>query len=176
MDTDSSNEWSGEDPEMIGTELSTLLLDAHILFNRLRARASNATTGAGDTRHASKRSADRLLSFVQSASAESTERRTVEIPTDAAPNYISCVDTISKAIVLRKAKIDKLERDTVPATFMADMTAKHEALQVDKQTLEETLSLVDAGRILHEVGSQFGLQVSYDCEYPRQMSMSRSCS
>lgn len=100
MDTDSSEEWSGEDPETIGLELSMLLLDIHILLKRIRARASSATTGTGDPRLAPKRATDRLLNFVQSASAEMTERRTVEIPTDAASDYIACVDAISKAIVL----------------------------------------------------------------------------
>jgi hypothetical protein len=175
MSVQSSDEWSGEDPETIGLELSMLLSDAHILLKRIRARASSATTGADDTHRASKRAADRLLSFVQSASAEMTERRTVEIPTDAAADYIACVDAISRAIVSRKAKIDKLERDTGPESFINDMTAKYNALQLDKQTLEETLSLVETGQTLHEVGSQFGLSVSYNCEYDRRIALSRSC-
>lgn len=73
MEIDSSEKWSGEDPETIGLELSMLLSEAHILLNRIRARASSATTGTGDPRLASKLAADRLLSFVQSASAQMTE-------------------------------------------------------------------------------------------------------
>jgi hypothetical protein len=99
----------------------------------------------------------------------------VEIPTDAASDYIACVDTISNAIASRKAKIDKLECNTVPESFISDMTAKYDALQLDKQTPEETLSLVKAGQILHEVGSQFGFSVSYNCEYDRRITLSRSC-
>lgn len=91
----------------------------------------------------------------------------MEIPTDAAPDNISCVDAISKAIVSRKAKIDKLEVNTVPMSFINDMTAKYDALQLDKQTLGETLSVMEIGRVLAEIDTNLGLSVGYDCEYDR---------
>lgn len=165
MDADDYYEYeSEEDTGVITLQLTKLLQGARAVYDEARPsslKASHASRALD--RKASQQTVLRVQNHVKSAPAESTTRTEAETTMVDISRYTACLNTILNSLIAGKKKTDALERNTVPESMVADLTAKYEALKVDQTTLSEAIPLIQAGKGIVQIATQLGMPVG--CEF-----------
>lgn len=160
---DSDDEYEGDDG-IITLNLTSLLQGAKEIYDRERPSTRNASIASRDSnRMASQQTVRLVLDHVKAAPTSSTESTEVETSKEDVSRYTACLNTILNSLIAGKKRTDALERDTVPESMLADLTAKYEALKVDQTTLSEAVPLVQAGKGIVEIATQLGMPVG--CEF-----------
>lgn len=160
---DSDDEYEGDDG-VITLNLTRLLQGAKEIYDRERPSTWNASTASrASNRMASQQTVRLVLDHVKAAPTSSTESTEVETFKEDVSRYTACLNTILNSLIAGKKRTDALERNTVPESLVADLTAKYDALKVDEATLSETVPLIQAGKGIVEIATQLGMPVG--CEF-----------
>lgn len=160
---DSDDEYEGDDG-VITLHLTRVLQGAKEVYDRERPSTRNASTASrASNRVASQQTVRLVLDHVKAAPTSFTESTEVETFKENVSRYIACLNTILNSLIAGKKRTDALERNTVPESLVADLTAKYDALKLDQTTLSEAIPLIQAGKGIVQIATQLGMPVG--CEF-----------